>query len=170
MLSHLYFFFPQAEVDEYQNYENALNALKEAQKIISKSPQSSQTSKSQKLAMKLAFLSQFIDLRQMSKADPKNIPQFESLLRSPNLDLGILKPGNIYSTVFQLYFDHQMFSEALQTLNGMKTILPNFMNYLDPNTVAKLCSALHIPPELFIKKNTQDGDENSEDIREVIKS
>lgn len=163
-------FFLQTEVDEYQNYENALNALKEAQRIMSKSPESSQTTKTKILSMKLAFLIQFIDLRQVCAADPQRISQFESLLNSSGMELGILKPGNIYSTVFQLYFNHQMFNEALQTLNGMKTIMPNFMRYLNPNTVANLCSTLHIPPESYLQKSNQEGEENVDDIKEMIKS
>ena len=118
--------------------------------------------------MKMAYLEQFINIRQMSETNPKAIAQFESILSSPNLDLGILKLGNIYSTIFQLYVDHQLHSEALQTLNGMKATIPKFMNYLDSDSVTKLCLILNVSPALYLQQDSQDRDENQEDIREVI--
>lgn len=116
----------------------------------------------------MTYLEQFLNIRQMSVTNPQAIAQFEGILGSPNLDLGILKPGNIYSTIFQLYVDHELHSEAFQTLNGMKETIPNFMNYLDSETVSKLCLSLNVSPALYLKQDNQDGDENPEDIREVI--
>ena len=118
--------------------------------------------------MKIAYLEQFINIRQTSETNPKSIAQFEGILNSPNLDLGILKPGNIYSTIFQLYIYHQLHNEALQTLNGMKATIPNFMNYLDNDSVSQLCLTLNVSPALYLQQDNQDGDENPEDIREVI--
>lgn len=116
----------------------------------------------------MEFLEQFINLRQNSTTNPQNIAQFENLLSSPNLSVGILKPGNVYSTIFQLYVDHQLFNEALHTLNGMKTTIPNFMNYLNSQQVSRLCLTLKISPSLYLSQETQDGEENPEDIKEII--
>lgn len=120
--------------------------------------------------MKMVFLEQFISIRQISVTNPKEIAQFESILNSPSLELGILKPGNVYSTIFQLYVDHNLHSEALQTLNGMKTVIPNFMHYLDSEIVTKLCLILNISPAPYLNQDVHDKEENSEDIREVIRS
>ncbi|KZS12398.1 Intraflagellar transport protein 140 [Daphnia magna] len=158
----------QAEVDEYQSYDNAMNALKEAHKIVSKTPENNQSTKSNVLAMKMAFLEQFINIKQMSATNSQVIPQFESILSSPGMDLGILRPGNVYATIFQLYVDHQMHNEALQTLDGMKTTIPNFMTYLDRGTVSKLCFTLNLSPTLYLKQDFQDEEENPEDITEII--
>lgn len=155
-------------MDEYQSYDNAMNALKEAHKVASKIPENNQSTKSKMLATKMAFLEQFINIKQMSATNSQVIPQFESILNSPDLDLGILKPGNVYATIFQLYIDHQMHNEALQTLNGMKTTIPNFMSYLDGGTVSNLCLTLNLSSTLYLKQDVQDGEENPEDITEII--
>jgi hypothetical protein len=84
------------------------------------------------------------------------------------MNLGILKPGNVYSAIFQLYVDHQLQSEALQTLNGMKATIPNFMNYLDADTVSQLCLMQNVSPTLYLNQDDQNGEENSEDIKEII--
>lgn len=145
-----------------------MNALKEAHKIVSKTPENNQSTKSNVLAMKMAFLEQFINIKQMSATNSQVIPQFESILSSPGMDLGILRPGNVYATIFQLYVDHQMHNEALQTLDGMKTTIPNFMTYLDRDTVSKLCFTLNLSPTLYLKQDFQDEEENPEDITEII--
>jgi hypothetical protein len=145
-----------------------MNALKEAHKIMSKTPESSQSTRSKALYMKMAFLEQFINIRKMSATNLQGISQFVSILQSSSMDLGILKPGNVYSAIFQLYVDHQMHNEALQTLNGMKATVPKFMNYLDPDMVSQLCLIQNVSSTLYLEQGNQNGEENSEDIREII--
>lgn len=118
--------------------------------------------------MKMAFLEQFINITQMASANVQGIVQFESILNSSSMNLGILKPGNVYSAIFQLYVDHQLQSEALQTLNGMKATIPNFMNYLNADTVSQLCLIQNVSPTLYLNQDDQNGEENSEDIKEII--
>ena len=145
-----------------------MNALKEAHKIMSKTPESSQSTRSKAIHLKMAFLEQFINIRKMSATNLQEISQFENILQSSSMDLGILKPGNVYSAIFQLYVDNQLHNEALQTLNGMKAIVPKFMNYLDTDTVSRLCLIQNVSPTLYLEKDNQNGEENSEDIKEII--
>jgi hypothetical protein len=133
-----------------------------------KTSESSQSTRSKTLSMKMAFLEQFINITQMASANLQGIVQFESILNSSSMNLGILKPGNVYSAIFQLYVDHQLQSEALQTLNGMKATIPNFMNYLDADTVSQLCLMQNVSPTLYLNQDDQNGEENSEDIKEII--
>lgn len=133
-----------------------------------KTSESSQSTRSKTLSMKMAFLEQFINITQMASANVQGIVQFESILNSSSMNLGILKPGNVYSAIFQLYVDHQLQSEALQTLNGMKATIPNFMNYLDADTVSQLCLMQNVSPTLYLNQDDQNGEENSEDIKEII--
>ena len=134
-----------------------------------KTSESSQSTRSKTLSMKMAFLEQFINITQMASANLQGIVQFESILNSSSMNLGILKPGNVYSAIFQLYVDHQLQSEALQTLNGMKATIPNFMNYLDVDTVSQLCLIQNVSPTLYLNQGDQNGEENSaEDIKEII--
>ena len=134
-----------------------------------KTSESSQSTRSKTLSMKMAFLEQFINITQMASANLQGIVQFESILNSSSMNLGILKPGNVYSAIFQLYVDHQLQSEALQTLNGMKATIPNFMNYLNADTVSQLCLIQNVSPTLYLNQGDQNGEENSaEDIKEII--
>ena len=154
-------------MDEYQNYESALNALTEAFKILSKTSGPNQSVKSKEISTKIESLEKFISLRLAAAASPQGISQFENLLRSPFM--GIIKPKNVYSALFQIQFDHQMDSEALQTLNMMKSSVPNFVDYLNRDTVIRLCNKCNIPPDVYLRQEENDGDDNPEEIREIIR-
>merc|ERR1712071_248395 len=126
----------QAEIDEYQNYESALNALKEAQKIQSKTPENNQPNN---LEAKLTLLEKTINLKVGANSNPKEgVAQLEALLKSSDLQLGIIQEGNIYALIFNIQLQHPMDEEAQKTLNAMKQNTPNFIQYLDQETLSTL--------------------------------
>lgn len=143
--------------------------MKEAQKIASKNSDINQSTRARVLLVKIDFLEQFSRLCHECQADPKKIAQLEGLLKSPSLELGILKAANIYSAVFHLQIEHKMSREALATLNAMKTTIPSFMNYLNYESVSQLCSTMNIPLSTYINQEINDEEENNtEEIRERI--
>jgi len=126
----------QAEIDEYQNYESALNALKEAQKIQSKTPENNQPNN---LEAKLTLLEKIINLKVGANSNPKEgVAQLEALLKSSDLQLGIIQEGNIYALIFNIQLQHKLDEEAQKTLNAMKQNTPNFIQYLDQETLSTL--------------------------------
>ena len=143
--------------------------MREAQKVASKNSDTNQSTKARVLLVKIDFLEQFTRLCHECQADPKKIVQLESLLKSSSLELGILKPANIYSAVYHLQMEHKMSREALATLNAMKATIPSYMNYLNYESVSQLCSMMNIPPSTYITQAVNDEEENNtEEIRERI--
>ena len=144
----------QAEIDEYQNYESALNALKEAQKI-----QSSNSSST--IEAKKAFLEKFLETKESADLNPlEGIVKLEALLKASDLQLGILRAGNIYSSIFNVQLQHHFYEEALQTLKSMSSSIPNFMQYLDRESVTSLCHTRGLSPNSFLTQSTENNDEN----------
>lgn len=154
----LMIFTLQAEIDEYQNYESALNALKEAQKIQSNVSSSVQ---SDMIEARIAFLEKFINLKEMANLNPvEGVVQLEALLEAPDFQLGGLKAGNIYSSIFNIQLHHDLNEEALQTLKSMSVIVPNFMQYLDRESVSTLCHNMGQSPNAFFNHSSESNNEN----------
>lgn len=154
-------------MDEYQNYESAMNALREAQKILGKSSVTSESSRSRELSTKIEALEEFVSIQKAAESNPQAVVQLESLLRSSYS--GLLKPRNIYSALFKVQVQHQLDSEALQTLDVMKSTVPRFMEYLDRETVKKFCIKCNISPDIYLSNEGNEADDMQDEIKEVIK-
>ena len=143
--------------------------MREAYKIASKNADiNNQSTRARVLLVKIDFLDQFTRLCNECQTDPKKIAQLEGVLKSNSLELGILKTANIYSAIFHLQMEHKMNREALTTLNAMKATIPNFMHYLNYESVSHLCSTMNIPPSTYITQETNDEEDNTEEIKERI--
>ena len=157
----------QAEVDEFQNYESALNALREAQKVLSKTSETSQSSSRRRdLASMIDSLEKFIGILQSAASNPQAITELQGLIGSYT---GLLKPGNVYSAIFKLQALHQLNSEALATLDVMKSTVPRFVEYVDRDTVTQLCLKCNISPDVYLRQPGYEGEEVQDEIREVIR-
>jgi len=147
----------QAEIDEYQNYESALNALKEAQKIRTSS---SSTTQPDTIEAKRAFLEKFINLKESVNLNPvESVAQLEALVKATDFQLGMLRAGHIYSSIFNIQFKHGFNEEALKTLKSMSSTVPNFMQYLDRESVSVLCNNMGLSPSTFFNHKAESNDD-----------
>ena len=85
------------------------------------------------------------------------------------MELGILKPGDIYAAMFQLQCQHKLNQEALNTLNLLKSLVPNLLTYVNSVEVVSLCTALNIPSNVYLRNNLHEDGDTSEEIAEVIR-
>lgn len=156
-------------MDEYHNYQSALNALKETQKVLTKSSGRDQSARIKTVNSKMEFLEHFLSLCQVSASNPEIISQFDGLLRSHAMELGILKPGHIYAAIFKLQMEHKLYQEALNTLNMMKSQVSNVLAFLNSSEIASLCTTLNIPTDVYLRNNLFEEGDTSDEIAEVIR-
>lgn len=156
-------------MDEYHNYPSALNALKEAKKVLTKSSGRDQSTRIKTVTSKIEFLEHFLSLSQVSASNPEIISQFNGLLKSHTMELGILKPGDVCAAMFQLQRQHKLNQDALNTLNLLKSLVPNILSYVNSAEVVSLCSVLNIPPDVYLRDDLLEDGDTSEEIAEVIR-
>ena len=87
----------------------------------------------------------------------EGIVQLLALPKSSDFELGIIRIGNIYSTIFNIQIHYQLHKEAIMSLSQMKQSIPNFMMYLDQETVSMLCQATGISSDMFLDTDNYDG-------------
>ena len=87
----------------------------------------------------MTLLEKIINLKVGANSNPKEgVAQLEALLKSSDLQLGIIQEGNIYALIFNIQLQHKLDEEAQKTLNAMKQNTPNFIQYLDQETLSTL--------------------------------
>jgi hypothetical protein len=107
----------------------------------------------------------------MSNNNIAEVSQLEDLLKSPDMEMDIIRPANIYSSVFDIQVKHKAFKDAIETLERMKISVPHFTSYLDKDAVLVACQAQKISFDQYLRTNIPDADmDQQEEIKEFIKA
>lgn len=136
----------QAEIDEYQNYDSALNALREAHKSLSRT--SEHSVKALTLVRKMELLNKFILV--LTEGGPQAVVELGGFFNSPDMELGIIKAGNVYSAVIDIQMKAQAYSQALETMNLMLSSGTNIERFVNREKILHICKNLNVPSKPYI--------------------
>eukprot|EP00755_Sulcionema_specki_P015940 Sspe_Gene.9975::Locus_3352_Transcript_1_1_Confidence_1.000_Length_4513::g.9975::m.9975/K19672/IFT140; intraflagellar transport protein 140 len=134
----------QADVDDFRDYEKAVGALKESYKYLEKSNAQNKEAKLQQLAVRINYVEQFVDARNMVRTDPgKMVSVCQGLLEVEDID-GAVRVGDVYALLVEFYVGQHQYELAYQLIEKMRQRQIVLSYYLESQLVESVYQAMGV--------------------------